>query len=330
MSNDGSREADVCDEFVQNAYQEYSVGIVTELLSLTGILVDSTTLYYGSLEQFVFLKGNASEVYTKSELDFIDGVVEFCVFKDFYKKTQRGMIPCRVVSAKIDSNMDIISAGIVFTKIMNKAMDGMNIGFVVGEEGILLTGRLFEQRDNIGCFISDLIKTEEQYSEMASELLFCDLYTDFIEYYSYIKNIIHYHEEVLPYGEKSRSAHRVPYAYIDELYDLEKYLGISFAREIDRSFNGNSDPIELPYGDRVKECEEYLFKIESSRVNTMEMLFEAEEMEKLANEAEKKNDEMLQQNTTSDVEDHEIDEETKALLSDPEYMIKMLKKQRGI
>lgn len=330
MSNDGSREAEVCDDFVQNAYQEYSVSIVAELLSRTGILIDSTTLYFGSLEQFVFLNGNTSEVYSKPEIDFIDGVRDFCVFKDFYKKTQRGIIPCRAISAKIDSNMDIISAGIACTKIMNKALDGMNIGFVVGEEGFLLTGRLFEKGDNIGCFVSDLIRTEEKYDEIASELLFCDLYTDFIEYYSYIKNTIHYQEEVLPYGEKLRSAHRVPYAYIDELYDLEKCLGISFSREIDRSFYGNSDPIELPYGDRVKECEEYLFKIESSRVNTMEMLFEAEEMEKLAAEAKKKNDEMLQQNATSDVEDHEIDEETKALLSDPEYVIKMLKKQRGI
>lgn len=330
MSNDGSREADVCDDFVQNAYQEYSVGIVAELLSRTGILIDGTTLYSGSLEQFVFLKGNTSEVYSKSEIDFIDSVSDFCVFKGFYKKTQRGMIPCRVLSARIDNNMDIISAGIAFTKIMNKALDGMNIGFVVSEEGFLLTGRLFEKGDNIGCFVSDPIKTEEKYDEIASELLFCDLYTDFIEYYSYIKNTIHYHEDVLPLWEKSKNSHRVPYAYIDELYELEKCLGVSFSREIDRSFNGDCEPIELPYGERVKECEEYLFKIESSRVNTMEMLFEAEEMEKLASEAEKKNDEMLQQDATSDVEDHEIDEETKSLLSDPEYMIKILKKQRGI
>ena len=89
------------------------------------------------------------------------------------------MIPCRIVSAKID-NMDIISAGIAFTKIVNKAIDGLNIGFVISEEGILFTGRLFEQGDNIGCYVSNLIKTEEQYDEIVAELIFGDIYDSYI------------------------------------------------------------------------------------------------------------------------------------------------------
>ena len=169
-----SREASVCDDFVLNAYQEYSVDTVADLLLSTGFLIDRITQYSGSLEQFVFLKGNTSEVYSKAEIDFIDGVVDFCIFKDFYKKTRKGMIPCRVVSAKIDNCMDIVSAGIAFTKIMNKTIDGFNIGFVIGEEGILLSGRLFEQGNTIGCYVSDLIKTEEQYDEIVAELIFGD------------------------------------------------------------------------------------------------------------------------------------------------------------
>ena len=150
-----SREASVCDDFVLNAYQEYSVDTVADLLLPTGFLIDRTTQYAGSLEKVVFLKGNTSEVYSKSEIDFIDGVVDFCIFTDFYKKTRKGMIPCRIVSAKIDK-MDIVSAGIAFTKIMNKALDGLNIGLVISEDGILFTGTLFEQGNNIGCFASDL------------------------------------------------------------------------------------------------------------------------------------------------------------------------------
>ena len=240
------------------------------------------------------------------------------------------MIPCRIVSAKIDNNMYIVSSGIAFTKIMNKAIDGLNIGFVISEEGILFTGRLFEQGNNIGCYVSDLIKTEEQYVEIAAELIFGDLYDSFIDYYSYIKSVIHYTDEPIPYGETLRGAHRIPYTYIEELQDLGEHMGISFAREIERCFFDNEEPEELPYCEKVKECEEYLFKIESSRVNTMEILFEAEEMERLASEAEQKNDEMLQQNNGDENAENEIDEETKALLDDPEGMIKMLKKKRGI
>lgn len=297
-----SREASVCDDFVLNAYQEYSVDTVADLLLPTGFLIDRTTQYAGSLEQFVFLKGNTSEVYSKSEIDFIDGIVDFCIFRDFYKKARKGMIPCRIVSAKIDNNMDIVSSGIVFTKIINKAIDGLNIGFVISEEGILFTGRLFEQGNNIGCYVSDLIKTEKQYDEIVAELIFGDLYDSFIDYYSYIKSVIHYTDEPIPYKETLRGAHRIPYTYIEE----------------------------LPYCEKVKECEEYLFKIESSRVNTMEILFEAEKMERLASEAAQKNDEMLQQSNGDENIENEIDEETKALLDDPEGMIKMLKKKRGI
>lgn len=324
-----SREANVCDDFVLNAYQEYSVDTVVDLLLPTEFLIDRTTQYSGSLEKFVFLKGNTSEVYSKSEIDFIDGVVDFCIFRDFYKKTRKVMIPCRIVSAKVD-NMDIVSAGIAFTKIMNKAIDGMNIGFVVSEEGILFTGRLFEQGNNIGCFVSDLIKTEVQYDEIVADLIFGELYDSFIDYYSYIKSVIHYTEEPVPYGDTLRGAHRIPYTYIEELQDIEAKMGISFAREIERCFYDNEEPEELPYCEKVKECEEYLFKIESSRVNTMEILFEAEEMERLASEAEQKNDEMLQQGSGEENTENDIDEETKALLDDPEGMIKMLKKKRGI
>lgn len=329
MIKERSREANVCDDFVLNAYQEYSVETMANLLLPTGFLIDRTTQYSGSLEKFVFLKGNTSEVYSKSEIDFIDGIVDFCIFKDFYKKTRKGMIPCRIVSAKID-NMDIISAGIAFTKIMNKAIDGLNIGFVISEEGILFTGRLFEQGDNIGCYVSNLIKTEEQYDEIVADLIFGDIYDSFIDYYSYIKCVMRYTEETVPYGDTLRGAHRIPYAYIEELQDLEARLGVSFAREIERCFFENEELEELPYCEKNKECEEYLFKIESSRVNTMEILFEAEEMERLASEAEQKNDEMLQQNNGDENTESHIDEETKALLDDPEGMIKMLKKKRGI
>ena len=329
MINGRSREASVCDDFVLSAYQEYSVDTVADLLLPTGFLIDKTTQYSGSLEKFVFLKGNTSEVYSKSEIDFIDGVLDFCIFRDFYKKTRKGMIPCRVVSAKID-NMDIVSAGIAFTKIVNKAIDGLNIGFVISEEGVLFTGRLFEQGNNIGCYVSDLIKTEEQYDEIVADLIFGDLYDSFVDYYSYIKSVIHYTDEPIPYGETIRGAHRTPYAYIEELQDLEEHMGISFAKEIERCFFDNEEPEELPYSEKVKECEEYLFKIESSRVNTMEILFEAEEMERLASEAEQKNDEMLQQSNGDEKTENDIDEETKALLDDPESMIKLLKKKRGI
>ncbi len=175
-----------------------------------------------------------------------------------------------------------------------------------------------------------MIKTEEQYDEIVADLIFGDIYDSFIDYYAYIKSVMHYTEKTVPYGDTLRGAHRIPYADNEELQDAEARLGVSSAREIERCFFENEEPEELPYCEKVKECEEYLFEIESSRVNTTEILFEAEEMERLASEAEQKNDEMLQQNNGDENTQSDIDEETKALLDDPEVMIKMLKKKRGI
>ena len=54
-------------------------------------------------------------------------------------------------------------------------------------------------------------------------------------------------------------------------------------------------------------------------------------MEKLASEAEQRNETLLMQNAAGEENGvEEIDTETKALLDDPESMIKLLKKKRGI
>ena len=54
-------------------------------------------------------------------------------------------------------------------------------------------------------------------------------------------------------------------------------------------------------------------------------------MEKLTVEAEQRNENLLMQQNVDDLEEtSDLDEETKALLADPESLIKLLKKKRGI
>lgn len=329
MNRDRSKEADTCDEFVQCAYQDYSVNSVADLLLPTGFLIDRATQYIGRLERYVFLQGNTSEVYTRPEIDFIDSVKNIFVFKDFFKKTRKSMMPCRIVVARID-HLDAVSAGIALTKIINKAMDGLNVCLIISGEGLLFTGRVFDQRIDNDHFLSNLIKTKEHYDELAFELMFASSYNGFIEYYSYIRSVLQYKDDTRDYTDRFRMTHSTPYSYIEELQKLERMLHISFAKEIERSFLAYEESTELTYAERVEECKEYLFKIESSRVNTMEMLFEAEEMERLASEAETLNSEMFQQNAKEQGTNVDtLDAETKALLNDPENMIKILKKKRG-
>lgn len=329
MSRDWSKEADACDEFVLSAYEYYSVDTVAELLLPTGLLIDKSTQYAGTFEKFVFLNGNKDEIYTRQEIEFISAVGDIAVFTEFHKEAKRGLIPCKVVVTR-NSILDPVEFSIAFTKIINKASDGFNICVVFSEEGIILTCRAYDSVGNNYC-LSDIIKTYDQMEEVYDDLMYSPDYDGFIEYYSYVRECVRFKTAAVEYPARNRNIHRPAYAYMDELWKVEHDTGVSFAAEIERCFWGFEEQYEETYADRVAEADEYLFKIESSRINTMEMLFEAEEMEKLATEVEQRNETMLMQNNVENENNsEEIDTETKALLDDPESMIKLLKKKRGI
>ena len=71
--------------------------------------------------------------------------------------------------------------------------------------------------------------------------------------------------------------------------------------------------------------------IKSNRVNTYEMLFEADEMMRRVEAAEAENDRLaIQAALENPVSEEVYDTEAEALLDDPEEMIKLLKKRRGL
>lgn len=129
--------------------------------------------------------------------------------------------------------------------------------------------------------------------ELYDNLMYSSDYDSFIEYYSYVRESICSKRVVAEYPARNRNIHRLAYAYLEELQEIEHSTSIRFAVEIERCFCSLEKHYEETYADRVAEAKEYLFKIESSRINTMEMLFEAEE----------------------------IDAETKALLDEPKSII---------
>lgn len=330
MSRYWSKEADACDEFVLSAYEYYSVDTVAELLLPTGLMIDKSTQYAGTFERYVFLNGNKDEIYSRQEIDFISAVGDIAAFTEFYKETRRGVIPCKVVVVR-NAKQDPLEFSIAFTKIVNKASDGFNICVVFSEEGIIFTCRAYDDSAANNYFISEIITTYGQMEEMYDALMYSTDYDGFIEYYSYVRESIRFKTDTADYLSKIKNANRPAYAYMDELWEIEKATGLNLSREIERCFWGLEEQHEETYADRVAEADEYLFKVVSSRINTMEMLFEAEEMEKLASEAEQRNEILLLQSAAeNDNATEEIDTETKALLEDPESMIKLLKKKRGI
>lgn len=91
-----------------------------------------------------------------------------------------------------------------------------------------------------------------------------------------------------------------------------------------------TDP-EESFAALLEEVEESLLFIKSNRVNTYEMLFEADEMMRRVEAAEAENDRLaIQAALENPVSEEVYDTEAEALLDDPEEMIKLLKKRRGL
>ena len=307
MYKEWSEKANICDEFVLSVYDEYSVDTVSNLLLPTGLLIDDSVQYTGTFEEYVFLYGKNDEVYSKPEIDFISSAGDIVVFKEIYKETKKGVIPCRIIAVR-NTHFDSLDFSIAFTKINNKANEGFNICVVISEDGIIFTCRSYDDSSSIDYYISDVFTTEEQLEELGYDLMYISDSPEFVEYYSQVRDYIKSKSNPTARSQKNK-----------------KYCWALCADENDEG------EYEETFADRLADADEYLFKIESSRVNTMEMLFEAEEMERMASEAEQNNEAMLMQNKNEDDNmPEDIDEETKTLLNDPESMIKLLKKKRGI
>lgn len=321
MSREWSKEADACDEFVLSAYENYSIDTVAELLLPTGLLIDKSTEYAGSFDKYIFLNGNKDEIYTKQEIEFISSVGDIEVFAEFHKKnTELGIIPCRVIAAR-NSKMDPVDFSIAFIKINNKAIDSFNICIIFSEEGIIIACRSYYDSLYNGYHISNIIKTESQMKELYDTFMDSPEYKEFISYYLYVSDCIQYKVDTVDYLSKKKSYNRRAYGYTDEDWAIENK----------RSLWEIGERHKVNYADRVAESDEYLFKIESSQMNTMEMLIEAEETDKSTSESARRNEKMIMQSgVEADISSEEIDAEIKAVLDDPELMIKLLKKKRGI
>ena len=114
------------------------------------------------------------------------------------------------------------------------------------------------------------------------------------------------------------------------LSDVENvyHVNLGYAKELYyKSFEAKEGLVDNSDYSIVREGLSY---IRSNRMNTLEMLFEAEEMALLANETEQENDQILRLKEETTNRDSKNDAMLKEHLNDPELMIKMLKAQKGI
>lgn len=279
-----------------------------------------------NLKQYIFLHGESDEVYSKLERHFIDSVKDAYIFSDFYKETSRGKMACRFIAVDLSGNYDEIFQSVLFMKIINKAIDGFNIFIIKLTDGIHVGIKTFDRDESRNCTLSE-VDSEGLYIE---ELEWASSYKKFFDYYNSIFAAINSLEKTGVDYDKAASWRRgMQYDYIEVLQSVGLLYGVSVQKEIDRYCAFFEEPLIVEtFGEIVHSYVSELSHIKSSRINTLEMLFEAEEIEKITNQTESKRESEME--TMEDNNDDADEEIMNQYRNDPEAMIKMLKGKRGI
>lgn len=306
---------------------------ISYALMEAGLIQDTTPRLVCSMEKLVFVHGDPNEVYSPAEIRFTERIEKVLVYPDFFKSMNRGSMACRVIAAKLScSGTDAIKTCVSFEKITDKALDGFNIYFFVTEDSIFYGCRIYDKTGKSDCTISMPIKTEAVFNQMQEELAFnidAEVFLDF--YNHFVQTIIGDSWSDDDYERMRMKRRGIQMSYLEEMDKIGREIGVDLSREKERYWQQFEDVRELSFADILEDVEESLSFIKSNRVNTYEMLFEADEMMRQADEAEAENERLAMQAASENPMIESVqDTEAQVLLDDPEEMIKLLKKRRGI
>lgn len=308
--------------------EAFSEDLITDILTDAGLISDKAPRFSGTMERLVFVFGNDKEVYSSSEIHFIERIEKVFMYSEFTKTLKKYTMPCRVIATRIeDSGHNAITACVSFEKIINKAFDGFNILLFITDESVFFGCRIFD-KGKYDCTLSNPIVSEEQFEQILEAFLFTVETDDFLNYYQQIQNIISIGQEAQLDYEDSVVSRRANAAFFDTLDDVGRSLGLDVSEAKARYWNDFYGEREEAFTSILDEVCENLSFIKSNRINIYEMLFEADEAMRQAEVAEAAT--IAIANSAYTPESDDIDEETKSLLDDPEEMIKLLKKRKGI
>lgn len=306
---------------------------ITEALLAASLISEKRPKLICNMEKLVYVHGDPNEVYSPAEIRFTESIDKVYVYSDFFINLNKGSMACRVIAARICCDgHNALKACVSFEKIIDKALDGFNIFFFMTDESVLFGCRIFDKTGKSDCTLSRPIMTQMEFEQIQDELSFVGSSDDFMDFYNYYRRVITCgNSQDDDYEMLIIKRRGMQFAYLDDIDDLGRELGIDMAREKERYRQMFEENEEVSFAALLEEVEESLSFIRSNRVNTYEILFEADEMMHQAEETEAENERLaVQAALDNPISDEVHDTEAEALLDDPEEMIKLLKKRRGI
>lgn len=312
-------------EVLEELNNDFCALQVSEFLEKSGFLQDKQPCMTENLQRLIFLQGNQEEVYTVIERKFIEQVGEVYVFPEFYKKTKHGNMSCRFVAVDLSKWQDDIYNAVFFMKIIIKAFSGFSIFVIKSSDGIHLGARLFDKTEWKNCILSK----SNDLPDILDETVWEKDTVNFVDFYnSLIEAIAPVADNHIGYDEKILRSRGVEAGYIDMLNEIENIYGESILDELERYRVTFEEVEEQGFVEILGECMEDLKDVCSTKINTIEMLFEAEELEKMAEKTEEQRNVDFESSINSSRESNYT--KLEGLDDDLEAIIKKLKSLRGL
>lgn len=306
-----------------NAIQNSFMDLLTAFSSQAASAFSSCLFYvqHSSLqtvdlfEKLIYNKGNQQEVYTKNERLIIEKILQYHICSEFYIFEKRQRILCRIIAIDLSFSSSLIHDAIAAMKICNKALEGYNLYILVGSDSIHVGCDILGDIARTGCAISYPIEKNINWDALLYSFLEIIDEKGFVKFYYSVIDAISDVHNCYDQTEQLAQGLCVPQNDFDDfgcdISDEILYVESGSQQE------GNNNKF-LDFLNEVEDAKRELSYITTNKVNTLEMLFEAEEQFEKAEKTPQVSDELEQ--TGDDNYD-----EYKDLLSNPEELIKALK-----
>lgn len=310
-------------EIINELNSEFSATNISRMLFDAGLISKGVKGRTERFSKLIFLHSDKDEIYSQQEMKFIEYVGDIIIFPDFIKNVSRGNMQCRFVCVDLSRFDDGIYSAVSFMKIMIKALSGFTIFIFKLDDGIHIGTRTFDKKDYRNCTICET----NQIEEVLDTLMF-QFDDDFFDFYAAISEVVRPRSSLLPdYDELGIKRRGIQYDYIEGMIQIETLIGQSTAKEIERYKEWFAEKTVITFEEQLEDMLLELQYIKSSKVNTLEMLFEADELERLSLE----NEEKYVATLNAPVQETQVDEQMIAEYGDnPEEMIKLLKMKHGL
>ncbi|MCQ2211175.1 MAG: hypothetical protein MJZ34_12885 [Paludibacteraceae bacterium] len=315
----------VVEDLVANNDLKY----VHRFLSEIGLVSESEIYEQHQFRRFVFVECDNDEIYSQEERQVINSINDLWIFPDHFLRTQKSRIACRMFYINLEQVSNYLYTAVAVMKIVNKASNCFNMFLFRLPEGFSFGAKKYDNDSDDDCTMS----FPPLFSTISEELFWIQPSANFIDFYLQYIAII----EKRPYEEwddyENKLARKRGYqnSYIEAIREIGHILNEEVENEVTRyisSFNEIPDDAAQEFKESLTAFVHSLKFEKHESVNTLEMLFDAEEVERLSIEAYNKT--IITNSNENTSEDKKIHDLVSECNDNPEELIKKLKKMRGL